>query len=201
TMYEKGYFPKNTLTATDADTFQMMADDKAAFAVDGSWKVGWFTGSKDAEGKVIPGNVEKLEDYTVTYVPGKGERKATDIVGGLSMGYYVTRKAWEDPAKREAAVKFVQAMTTDEVVNTFSAGAPTALKSGMAVPADPNSLTKDAIAMFNGATGLAPAVQDSLNGTARKVLFASVKDIVTGKITAEAAVETALKTEFVPDAK
>ena len=28
-MYEKGYFPANTLTAGDADTFQMMADNKA----------------------------------------------------------------------------------------------------------------------------------------------------------------------------
>lgn len=199
TMYEKGYFPKNTLTALDADTFQMMADNKAAFAVDGSWKVGWFTGSTDAEGVVTPGNVENLENYTVTYVPGAGERKSSDIVGGLSMGYYITKKAWDDPAKRDAAVKFVESMTTDEVVNQFSAGAPTALKSGMATPADPNSMLKDAIAMYNGATGLAPAVQDSLNATARKVLFASVKDVVTGKITADEAVDTALKTAFVPE--
>lgn len=99
-MYEKGYFPANTLTAGDADTFQMMADNKAAFAIDGSWKVGWFTGSEDAAG-----NVENIDDYTVTYVPGSGSRKATDIVGGISMGYYITEKAWSDPEKRDAAVQ------------------------------------------------------------------------------------------------
>ena len=60
-MYEKGYVPANTLTAGDADTFQMIADNKAAFAIDGSWKVGWFTGSEDAAG-----NVENIDDYTVT---------------------------------------------------------------------------------------------------------------------------------------
>lgn len=105
-MYEKGYFPANTLTAGDADTFQMMADNKAAFAIDGSWKVGWFTGSEDAAG-----NVEDIDDYTVTYVPGSGSRKATDIVGGISMGYYITEKAWSDPEKRDAAVQFVEYMT------------------------------------------------------------------------------------------
>ena len=38
-MYEKGYFPANTLTAGDADTFQMMADNKAALAITGSLKL------------------------------------------------------------------------------------------------------------------------------------------------------------------
>lgn len=94
----------------------MMADNKAAFAIDGSWKVGWFTGSEDAAG-----NVENIDDYTVTYVPGSGSRKATDIVGGISMGYYITEKAWSDPEKRDAAVQFVEYMTTDDMVNKFAA--------------------------------------------------------------------------------
>lgn len=200
-MYEKGYFPKNTLTAGDADTFQLMADDKAAFAIDGSWKVGWFAGSKDESGNEVPGNVANLDDYTVTFVPGAGERKASDIVSGLSMGYYITQKAWADPDKRDAAVKFVQAMTTDEVINTFAAGTPTALKAGMPAPTDANSMQLAAIEMVNNATGSAPAVQDSLNSTARGVMFASVKDIVTGKVDTAKAIETALATEFVPEAK
>ncbi|MEG0616007.1 MAG: extracellular solute-binding protein [Oscillospiraceae bacterium] len=200
-MYEAGCFPKNTLTAGDADTFQLMADDKAAFAIDGSWKVGWFAGSKDAEGKDVPGNVKNLDDYTVTYVPGMGERKSTDIVAGLSMGYYITQKAWDDPAKRDAAVKFVEAMTTDEVINTFAAGTPTALKAGMPAPKDANSMQLAAIEMVNNATGSAPAVQDSINPTARGVLWTSIKDIVTGKQETAKALDTALATEFVAEAK
>ncbi len=195
-MYEAGCFPANTLTATDADTFQLMADNKAAFAIDGSWKVGWFAGSDDAAGAV-----ENLDDYTVTYVPGMGERKSTDIVAGLSMGYYITRSAWEDPARRDAAVAFVEAMTTDEVVNTFAGGTPTALKSGMTKPENPNSMQLAAIDMVNGATGSAPAVQDSLNATARKQLFASIKDIVTGSVKAEDAIQTALDTPLADEDK
>ena len=188
-MYEKGYFPANTLTAGDADTFQMMADNKAAFAIDGSWKVGWFTGSEDAAG-----NVENIDDYTVTYVPGSGSRKATDIVGGISVGYYITEKAWSDPEKRDAAVQFVEYMTTDDMVNKFAGGAPTALKSGLPEAADTDSLHAAAVTMFNGKTGMASAVQDALNQTARGVLFASVKDVVTGTLAPEEAIETALAT-------
>lgn len=180
-MYEANCFPQNTLTAGDADTFQLMADDKAAFAIDGSWKMGWF-----AE------NTEDITNYTVTYVPGKGDRKSTDIVGGLSMGYYVTRKAWDDPAKREAAVKFVEAMTTDEVVNTFGATAITALKNGTTAPADADALVNDALAMTKGATGIAAAAQDGLNSNARAALFADIKNVVTGKTTAEQAITDCL---------
>lgn len=175
--------------ASGADTFQMMADNKAAFAIDGSWKVGWFTGSEDAAG-----NVENIDDYTVTYVPGSGSRKATDIVGGISMGYYITEKAWSDPEKRDAAVQFVEYMTTDDMVNKFAGGAPTALKSGLPEAADTDSLHAAAVTMFNGKTGMASAVQDALNQTARGVLFASVKDVVTGTLAPEEAIETALAT-------
>lgn len=41
-LYNDGLLPKNTMTATDPETFQLMFDGKAAFASDGSWKVGAF---------------------------------------------------------------------------------------------------------------------------------------------------------------
>lgn len=189
-MYEKGYFPANTLTAGDADTFQMMADNKAAFAIDGSWKVGWFTGSEDAAG-----NVENIDDYTVTYVPGSGSRKATDIVGGISMGYYITEKAWSDPEKRDAAVQFVEYMTTDDMVNKFAGGAPTAPEIRPARSGGyRTACTRRPSPCSTARQAWASAVQDALNQTARGVLFASVKDVVTGTLAPEEAIETALAT-------
>ena len=41
---------------------------------------------------------------------------------------------------------------------------------------------------------ISSAVQDALNQTARGVLFASVKDVVTGTLAPEEAIETALAT-------
>ncbi len=181
TLYEKGYFPKNTNTATDAETFQLMADNKAAFAIDGSWKIGWFQQ-----------NAKSIDDFTVTYVPGANQRKSTDIIGGISMGYYITKKAWDDPAKQKACVDFVKAMTTDDVVSKFGATAVTALKNGTTAPSNADSLMLAALAMTKGATGIAPAAQDGLNQTARTALFADVKNIVTGKTTAEKAIDKCL---------
>lgn len=181
TLFEKGYFPENTLTATDAETFQLFTSDKAAFLIDGSWKVG---GIEEA--------VDDIENFTVTYVPGKGDRKTTDIIGGLSMGYYITKKAWDDPDKRAAAVDFVQHMTSDENVSKFSGTAVTALKNGVTASDDLSALAQDAITFSAGTTGISPAVQDNLSEAARAPIFGEMAAIVQGKTSAEDAVQAAI---------
>lgn len=188
TMFEKGYFPVNTLTASDPETCQMLVDDQAAFLIDGSWKVGYFQD-----------NADNIDDFTVTYVPAKGERKATDMIGGLSMGYYITRKAWDDPEKRDACVQFVQYMTTDEVVSKFGATSVTALKNGTIPPEDADSLVQAALDMTKNSTSVVAAVQDRLNKTARSYLFSAVKDVVSGKSTAAEVIDACLATEEAPE--
>lgn len=187
TLFSKGFFPSNTLTAKDADTFQLLADGKAAFAIDGSWKLGWFTGTDNQAG-----NVDNIDDFTICFVPGSGERKATDIIGGISMGYYITRKAWDDPNKQKACVDFVEAMTTDEVVSAFGVTNVTALKNGTIVPDNVDSMTKRAIDLMQELTATVPAVQDQLTETARKALFADIQNVVSGKMTAQQAIASAL---------
>ena len=181
-LYDAGYLPSNTLTASDAETVQMIADGQAAFLIDGSWKIGFFQENC----------ADHLEDFALGYVPAKGDRAATDLIGGISMGYYITRKAWDDPAKRDAAVAFVKYMTSDEQVSIFSVTAVTALKNGVTPAGDLDSLQKSAIAMCAGATAVVSAVQDSLIKTAREDLFANVKNIVSGKISAADALTEAL---------
>lgn len=183
-LYNSGYFPGNTLTMTAAEADVLMTDNKAAFMIEGSWKLGWL-----AE------NAADINDFTVTYVPnspGTGERNPTDIIGGLSMGYFITRKAWDNPEKQAACVEFIQAMTTDEVVATFGATAVTALKDGLPPPSDANNLIKDALAMTNDVTGIVPATADGLLPNARGDLFANVKNIVTGSMSAEEAIDHCL---------
>lgn len=179
-LYEKGYFLSNTLSCTDGDSFNEFMAGNAAFLIDGSWKIGG-----------IQAQAESIDDFTVTYVPGKENRKSTDVIGGLSMGYYITRQAWENPEKREAVVSFVKVMTSDNVVRSFNQTAINALKSESNFTA-PDALTQAALDMTAGATGVAGAAQDMMEQTPRGELFASVKDVVTGGMTAEAAIEAAL---------
>ena len=182
-LYEAGYFPENTLTATDAETFQLFTSDKAAFLIDGSWKIG---GIAEA--------VDDLENYTIVNVPGKNDRKSTDEIGGLSMGYFITRKAWDDPDKRDAAVSFVSFMTSDDVVSKFAGVSATALKEG-AHPDESefNSLQQAAVSFTASFTGLSPAVQDNLSPAAREPIFADMASIVNGDVDAADAVAAVLE--------
>lgn len=194
-LYEKGYFPKNTLSATDDDTFLMFTEDKAAFLIDGSWKVGGIAGACQSDPE-DPATMDtaKLDKFTVTYVPAKGDRKATDLIGGLSMGYYITKKAWEDPDKREAAVNFVEYMTSDEIVPIFAQHTASALKNAPEVDQTQfNSLQVKAMDMMSGVTSLTPAVQDIFQGECRTSTFDGMPQIVTGKVTIEDAVKEGLE--------
>ena len=181
-LYEKGFLPENTLTATDAETVQMFTSDKAAFLIDGSWKVG---GIEEA--------VDDIDNFTVTHVPGKGNRKTTDTIGGLSMGYYITKKAWDDEAKRDAAVDFVMHMTSDEMVSKFSGTAATALKNGTTLDESTlSALGKAAVTFCSELTGIAPAVQDNLSNDVRTPIFGEMASIVKGEKKAEEAVQQVL---------
>ncbi|MBR6282322.1 MAG: extracellular solute-binding protein [Lachnospiraceae bacterium] len=190
-LYEKGYFPDNTLSATDDETFAMFTDGKAAFLLDGSWKVGGIVGSCQSDpDDPSTLDTEKLSHFDVTYFPSKGNRKTTDLVGGLSMGYYITTKAWEDPDKREAAVSFVSHMTSDEVVPVFAQHTASALKNAPAVDESQfNALQIKAMDMMSGVTSLTGAVQDLFNGDCRVSTFDGMPDIVVGNVSAADAVQ------------
>jgi len=194
-LYEAGYFPENTLSATDDETFAMFTEGKAAFLIDGSWKVGGIAGAYQADPEDASTlDTEKLDKITVTYVPGKGDRKATDLIGGLSMGYYISAAAWEDEAKRDAAVSFVEHMTSDEMVAKFAQHTASALKAAPAVDNTAfNSLQVKAMEMMSGVTSLTGAVQDIFAGECRVSTFDGMPQIVTGEVAAADAVAEGLE--------
>lgn len=194
-LYEAGYFPENTLSATDDETFAMFTEGKAAFLIDGSWKVGGIVAACQSDPEDIETlDTEKLDTFTVTYVPGKGDRKSTDLIGGLSMGYYISTAAWEDEEKRDAAVSLVSYLTSDEVVAKFAQHTASALKNAPEVDEDSfNALQVKAMEMMSGVTSLTGAVQDLFNGECRVPTFDGMPQIVTGEVSAEDAVAEGLE--------
>lgn len=167
-LYEKGFLSENTNTATGDEVFQSFLEGKSAFYLDGSWKMG---GIKEG--------TDDIDNFTVTYVPGNGDRKSTDIIGGLSSGWYISTKCWEDEAKRDAAVSLVEKFISDETVSAFAGTATTALKNGAEI--DESSLTnleKDALAMLKDTTGITGAVQDLVTQDERAPIFDNMPQIV-----------------------
>lgn len=195
-LYEAGYFPENTLSATDDETFAMFTEGKAAFLIDGSWKVGGIVQACQSDPEDASTlDTEKLSKFDVTYVPAAEGRKATDLIGGMSMGYYITKKAWDDPATRAAAVDFVSYMTSDEVIPVFATHTASPLKSAPAVDeAAFNELQIKAMEMVANCSSLTAAVQDLFNGECRVSTFDGMPEIVTGEVDAAYAVEQGLAT-------
>lgn len=181
-LYDRGYFPSNTLTTTEAETIAMFGEDKAAFMIDGSWRVGYFNANY----------VGRLQNFIITYVPAKGARKPTDIIGGISMGYFITRKAWDDPKQREAAVRFVSYLTSDEVLSSFVTTEVTALAGG-AQPSGLNSIQRSASEANAHITNLVGAVQDTIQSEAKNALFHNLRSVLTNEMTAREAVEQAMR--------
>lgn len=106
TLRDMGAFPEDTDTVDDAYVGQLFRDKQAAMQLEGSW---------------YTGNIEDTENTVVVAFPGVPDQKAEagSKVGGISSGFYITKKAWDDPAKRDAAVKFVMAHTSQESVQKY----------------------------------------------------------------------------------
>lgn len=193
-LYECGYLPVNTLSATDEEVFSAFVEDKAAFLVDGSWRVGGIVKTCQSDPEDPDSlDLEKLNNFTVTYFPGTEGRPATEVVGGFSMGYYITRQAWENPEKRETAINFISYMTSDEVVPSFSGCTANALKKSLQIDRNElNSLQLDAVEMLENKTNLVEAVQDYYLGECRLSTFDGMSEIVTGKVMSLEAVQEGL---------
>lgn len=131
-----------------------------------------------------------LDKYDVTFVPSKGgARKASDLIGGFSMGYYITKKAWEDPEKKEAAVDFVNYMTSDDMILKFAQHSANPLKEAPEADTESmNSLQLKAIEFGSKVTSYTAAVQDSFQGECRVPTFDGMPAIVTGEVDAAGAV-------------
>jgi len=114
---------------------------------------------------------------TTTVLPFPAYAKDADptaFIGGVSMGFYLTRKAWDDPAKRDAAVSLLAYLTTgDNAVRLggFSFG---------------GGLLADSYTMLNNAKAMLAPFQDAMTAESRSLWFSKVPAIVDGTADPEA---------------
>lgn len=172
TLYDMGAFPDD-INITHKEALDLFQQKKAAMFVDGSWRVG---------------SIEDTNDVIVIPFPGSDSRKTTDLLGGFSMGFYITVEAWEN--KRDAAVAFVQSMCSPEAVTIFNVnGAASPVASTETINGSESNLIRSIAEMNSNATAFVPALQDKFNSKAREALFNNIQSISEGRITAREAVE------------
>ena len=105
-LREAGAFPEDTDSITNEYAGELFVNKKAAMLLEGSW---YFPSVTDTENTlVIP-------------FPGVPNQKAEPgaMIGRITSGFYITRSAWNDLNKRDAAVKYVMAHTRRDAVQRY----------------------------------------------------------------------------------
>ena len=88
TLYNLGAFPKDISLAKKDIVVDMLVKKEAAMLLDGNWAIRGFDN---------PDDITVLPILPIT-------------------GWYITRKAWDDPVKRATVVKFVETMTSADTI-------------------------------------------------------------------------------------
>lgn len=104
-LYEDRAFPPGIRYLSEQDALSLFADKQAAMRFDGSWLVGSLAGKEGV--KVFP----------IYKMSGAGTK---DLLGECVNGFYISRGAWEDAAKWEAAAGFVMELTGAENLGRFA---------------------------------------------------------------------------------
>lgn len=166
TLRDMGAFPVDTDTIDNDLAGELFKNKQAAMQLDGSWYAG---GIPDQDNTVL---------VTFPVIPdGKASEGA--MVGGISVGFYITKKAWEDPDKRDAAVKFVMAHTNKESVTLYWGG------NGQAAcavePLDTmTALGVSGLEYSSAASSISAPTDARLSQEAYSTLIAGIVDVSTG---------------------
>ncbi len=171
-LYSLGFFPEG------GDVSQSYADSlfyggQAAFMLGNNQKIDYFR-------EMAP---EMVNDLAAGYVPAQGGRLATDILSGITDGYYISKKTFDSEEKRDAAVSLVDYLTRDGIVKAMGGTNLTALKNNTAEPiVDVDNLADTAAATARNASGASESVMDFVSVEAKGELLSNVYGIAMGDI-------------------
>jgi raffinose/stachyose/melibiose transport system substrate-binding protein len=151
-----GAFARDASATTEAVTSQLFRDKKAAMQLDGSWFANGIPEANWNTTAVMP-----FPAYAADADPNA-------FIGGVSMGFYLSRKAWNDPTKRDAAVDLLAFLTNEEngrQLSTFAFG---------------GELLQSSYKLLDNEQVMLPPIQDAMNAEARSAWFAMIPALVDG---------------------
>lgn len=159
-LYTLGAFPENALSTSETVTSELFRQKQAAMQIDGSW----FVNS-------LP---EESMDSTVVMPMPSLDGGDSAIIGGVSMGFYLTRRVWDDPTRRDAAVALLDWLTRPNHIRRLAASEIT------------GTLAESADAMASRAADMVRPIQDDMNKNAReRWLLECVPAVAVGDMTAQ----------------
>ena len=179
-LRDMGAFPEDTDVIDDVTACRLFLDKKAAMQLSGSWYVA---------------DIEDTENTVVIAFPGVPDQKVepNTMIAGISSGFYITRKAWEDPEKKDMAVKFVMAHTSKSNAQRYweSVGGASQATVEVEPMGGATPLARSIMEYVNSANAIVTPT-DSRIGDAYKTLVAGMVDLSKGVRTAEEVIRDAL---------
>lgn len=166
-LKDLGAFPVDVNATKNDLVGDLFKDKKAAMTLDGSWFIG---GLKDKDNTVI---------LPFPVAPG-GKKDPSDIIGGFSTGFCVSTKAWNDPDKRDAAVKLSAFLTNNDSIALFATvgGAPAA---DVPAPATLSGVMKSGLQMGGAAKGINMPIDSRMNKESWTYLISNIGAIADGQ--------------------
>lgn len=179
TLKEMGAFPEDTDSIDNSYAETLFYEKKAAMRLDGSW---FLNGISDQENTVV---------CSFPVMEG-GKAEQGSMVGGISSGFYITKKAWEDPDKRDAAVKYVTAHTCPEAVQKYWKGIGQAV-CDIEPPEGMTALALSGFEYSKAAVSISAPTDARISQEAYNVLVAGIVDVAAGDASAEELLNKVLK--------
>ena len=155
-----GAFAENAGSTYESASTDLFLNKRAAMQMDGSWLESSFSRGMMDTLKVMPMPLRSGEGVSDCYL------------GGVSMGFYLTRRAWES-GRRDAAVALLKELTSEESIRELGSSS----LSGR--------LLDSAEDMQAGRHMVSP-LQDAMNNQAREVwLLECIPAVAEGRMTPE----------------
>ena len=159
-LAEAGAFADNAGSTYESASTGQFLNKEAAMQPDGSWLASAFT-------------PEMMNTMAVLPMPRRNGDGVSDCyLGGISMGFYLTRRAWGS-GRRDAAAELLSALTGEESIRRLGNSTIT------------GQLLSSSEALRDGRNMIGP-LQDAMNNKAREVwLLECIPAVAEGRMTPE----------------
>ena len=176
---EMGAFPVDVNATKNDIAANLFYNKQAAMIVDGSWSIG---------------SIKYPETTVILPFPPtpEGKKDPSDIIVGFTVGFYISAKAWNNPAKRDAAVMLVETLTSNESIAAYAevGGIPAA---DIGPIASHNNVMKLGLEMSKAAKGLAMPIDSRLSKEAWTYFVSQIGSLADGQIAPEALLNEVVK--------
>lgn len=202
TLYDAKAFPKDCATiGAGAEVQALFLESKAAMYLDGTW----FNGSVPTADKAVEGQITQ-DDVVMVPMPTKDNSFYGTTAAGFSSGWFITKAAWEDPAKKAAAVDYVMYHSSDAAICEYitAAGGGIPASGTAAALMDAEAATPLFIEagryLDQDAKGTVFPVEDGFTNAARSFMASNMIKVATGAMTAEDYIAGIVEQNNVADA-